>query len=185
MLPEPPFGVTAGRTRERLSEEYNISHVTILNYEKYSQALDLLSIVVPELVPKILSGEIKISHENTVELSRVPYQEIKSLSQIISDDASEFVRNLHKVLSKKHGSTEKPHFSVPAGSVKEMPAYDPDAEISSLALTIPSWVSSINRTCSASNLRGATYKARNKLEKQLLELKESIEYMLTAIREEI
>ncbi len=184
MLSEPPFGVTAGRTRERLSEEYKISHATVLNYEKYSQSLDLLSRVVPELVPKILSGGVKISREYTVELSRLPCQEIKRLSQLISDD-TEFVAYLREVLPKRQSPAEKPPLPIPAGSVKDMPAYDPDAEISSLALTIPSWVSSINRTCSASNLRGATYKARNKLEKQLLELKESIEYMLTAIREEI
>lgn len=183
MLPEPPFGVTAGRTRERLSEEYNISHATVLNYEKYSKSLDLLSRNMPELVPKILSGEVKITHENTIELSRLPCREIKRLSNLISDNASEFTGNLRKVLPKKQSSTEKPHFPVPAGSVKDMPAYDPDAEISSLALTIPSWVSSINRTCSAANLSVVSDNALSKLEKQLLELKESIESMLSTIRE--
>ena len=185
MLPELPFGLTAGRTRERLGEEYNISHATILNYEKYSQALDLLSRVVPELVPKILSGEVKISIENTVELSQLSEQDIKRLSQLISDDTSDFVGYLRKVLPKKQGSTEKLHFPVPAGSVKDMPAYDPDALISSLALTIPSWVSSINRTCSAANLSVVTDNARSKLEKQLLELKETIDAMLATIRGEI
>jgi len=185
MLPEPPFGITAARTRERLSEEYKISHATVQSYEKYSQSLDSLSRVAPELVPKILSGEVKISIENTVELSRLPGLEIKRLSQLISDDTSKFIENLRRVLPKKQSSTEKLYFPVPAGSVKDIPVYDPDAEISSLALTIPSWISSINRTCSAADLSSTTYNARSKLEKQLLELKVTIDSMLAAIREEI
>lgn len=183
-LPEPPFGLTAGRTRERLGQEYNISHATILHYEKYSQALDSLSRVAPELVPKILSGEVRISIENTVELSRLSGQDIKSLIQLISDDTFEFVGKLRKILPKKQGTTEKSNFPVTTGSVKDIPAYDPDAEISSLTLTIPSWISSINRTRSAADLNVVTDNARAKLEKQLLELKETIDSMLVAIYEE-
>ncbi|MGE5417443.1 MAG: hypothetical protein ACM3UZ_11970 [Acidobacteriota bacterium] len=185
MLPEPPFGVTAGRTRERLGEEYNISHASILSYEKYAQALDALSRVVPELVPKILSSEVKISLENTIELSRLSNQDTKQLSQLISDDATEFAENLRKILPKKQRPAEKMSLTIPAGSVKDMPVYDPDVEISSLTLTIPSWVSSINRTCSTVNLSVITDNARSKLVKQLLELKETIDSMLAAIREEI
>ncbi|HBI73834.1 MAG TPA: hypothetical protein DDY59_11685 [Lachnospiraceae bacterium] len=185
MLPEPPFGVTAGRTRERLGQEYNISHATIVNYEKYSQALDSLSRVVPEVVPKILSGKVKISLENTVELSQLSGQEVKHLCQHMPDDTMEFDRNLRMIFPKKQGLENKSPLPIPAGSVKNMPAYDPDAEISSLALTIPSWISSINRTCSTVNLSVVTDNACSKLEHQLLELKNTINSMLAAIKEEI
>lgn len=185
MLPEPPFGVTAGRTRERLGQEYNISHATVLKYEKYSQALDSLSRVVPELVPKILSGKVKISLENTVELSQLSGQEVKRLCQRMPEDTMEFDRKLRMILPKNQGLEKKSSLPIPAGSVKDMPAYDPDAEISSLALTIPSWISSINRTCSTVNLSVVTDNARSKLEQQLLELNQTIDSMLAAIKEEI
>lgn len=181
MLPEPLFGATAGRTRERLGEEYNISHASILNYEKYTKALDLLSKVVPELVPKILASDVKISLENTIALSRLSGQEVRRLSQLVSDDTTEFVSNLRKVLQKNQGSAEKNPLSIPVGLVKEMPAYDPDAEISSLTFTIPSWISSINRARSAADLSDITDNARDKLEKELTELKETINNMLLAI----
>ena len=39
ILPEPPFDEKVGRTRVRLGEEYNISHVTVLKYGKYSHKI--------------------------------------------------------------------------------------------------------------------------------------------------
>lgn len=104
------------------------------------------------------------------------------MSQLVSDDTTEFVSDLRKVLPKNKGSTEKNPLSIPVGLVKEMPAYDPDAEISSLTFTIPSWISSINRACSAADLSDITDNARSKLEKELTELKETINNMLVAIK---
>ena len=184
---EPAFDETAFRTSERLGKEYHISYATVLKYGKYSHALDALSRIVPELVPKILSGEVKISHENIVELSQLSGQDARRLSQLISDDATEFVgySDMRKVLPKRQDSAVSPPLPIPTGSVKDMPAYDPDAEISSLALTIPSWVSSIDRTRSITNLSGISDNARRKLEKELLGLKETINTMLAAIKEVI
>lgn len=187
ILTESVFDETAFRTSERLGKEYNMSYATILKYEKYSDALDALSAIVPQLVSKILSGEIKISHENIVELSRLTGQDAQRLSQYISDNVTKFVgySDIRKVLPKRQDSAVRPPFSIPPGSVKDMPAYDPDAEIFSLALTIPSWVSSIDRTRSVANLSSISNVARCKLEKELMQLKETIESMLTAIKEVI
>ena len=181
MLTEPPFDETACRTRKRLGEEYRICDGTVYKYGIYAHALDSLSKIAPELVSKVLSGELKISHKNIIELSRLSEQDVRHLSQLISDD-TEFIGYLHKVLPKRQGPAEKPPLPIPASSVKDMPAYDPDAEISSLALTVPSWVSSINRTRSASDLSNITDNARRKLEKELMELKETIDFMLAAMK---
>ena len=187
MLVEPLFVETACRTSERLGEEYHISHATIEKYGIYAHALDTLSEVVPELVPKILSGQVKISHENIDELSRLSPQDVLRLSKHISKDGMEFVgySSMRKVLPKRQDSPKQLSPPIPTGSVKDMPIYDPDAEISSLALTIPSWVRSIDRTRSAANLNEISSNARCKLEKELLGLKETIDTMLTAIKEEI
>jgi len=182
---EPPFDGTTCRTRERLGEEYRISEGTVYKYSQYANALDSLSQITPELVPRILSGEVKISHENTVELSRLSGKDIKCLSRMAPENDTEFAEILRKVLPKKQVATEKLHFSVPAGSVKDMPAYDPDAEISSLTFTIPSWVTSISRTSSATNFNAVTDNARSNLVKQLLELKIAVDSMLAVIKEDI
>ena len=126
-----------------------------------------------------------MSHENAVELSRLSGQDIKRLSELITDDFPEFAANICEVIPQKKNQVEKPISSIPTGSVKNMPIYDPDAEISSLTLTIPSWVSSINRTKSSADFSYITDKARRKLEKELLELKKTIDSILAAIKEGI
>ena len=68
-------------------------------------------------------------------------------------------------------------------SIKDMPAFDPDAEAIGLTLTIPSWSSSIDRIID-SDLKTVSAPARQKLHQALLELQESIEVMISAIKEE-
>ena len=181
ILPELAFGASACRIKERLSEEYNISQTSLLNYEKYTQALDLLTKVIPELIPRILTSEIKISIENTIAFSQLSMLEIRELSQLLSDDCKEFICNLHHILLKKQNLSAKDSFQIPAHSIKEMPVYDPDAEISSLTLTIPSWISSINRARSTADLSSITDNAYCKLEKELTELEETISDMLNTL----
>jgi len=182
ILPEPAF-TAPGQTRERLSEEYLISSASILNYEKYTQALDLLSKIIPELVSRILSSEVKISLENAIAFSQLSVPEVKELSPLLADNPREFILNLRRMMLQKQNSSESNSLPIPAGSIKEMPVYDPDAEISSLTLTVPSWISSINRTRSASDFNDITGDACRSLEKELEKLKETINHMLQALKE--
>lgn len=185
----PNLNRTLQKTAARLGREYHISHATVNKYAIYAHALDMLGKKEPEIVPKILSGRVKLSHENVVKLSKLPNADVKRLSQQISNETTDFVgysgtrRELQRsIMSGKE--SEQSAIQIPLGSIKNMPAYDPDAEISSLALTIPSWVSSIDRTRSMANLSIVSSNAREKLEKQLAVLKKTIEDMLAAIKEE-
>jgi len=186
ILTKPPYDETACRTRERIGEEYHISDGTVNRYGIYAHALDALSKVVPELVPKVLSGQVKIPHDNIVEMSRLSHQDVLRLSKDLTDNAINFVgySDTRKLLPKRQ-NTQKHLLPILAGSVKDMPAYDPDAEISSLALTIPSWVSTIDRTHCLAKLNKVSRNARSNLEKELLALRETINTMLTALKEEI
>ena len=69
-------------------------------------------------------------------------------------------------------------------SVKDMPAFDPDAEITGLTLTIPSWASSIDRTRSKADLSIVSDKARDRLAEALTQLQVKVSDMLTALKEE-
>jgi len=174
------------RASERLGKEYCISYATVDKYGIYSHSLDILSKTAPELVSNILCGQIKISQENIAELSRLSPQDILNLNKNISDDIFNFIgySGMRKILPKKQEPAKELTPSIPIGSIKNMPVYDPDAEISGLTLTIPSWVSSINRTHSATNFREISGNARNRLGKELLGLKETINIMLAALKEE-
>ena len=64
-----------------------------------------------------------------------------------------------------------------------MPRYDPDAEIASLALTIPSWISSIERAQSMTNLQLISAGARERIKVQLYQLSSTTATLLNAVKE--
>ena len=67
--------------------------------------------------------------------------------------------------------------------IKQMPEYDPDAELSSLSFTIPSWVRTIERTANNANFIASSDSAKDKLRCQLRELAKAADYLYYQIRE--
>lgn len=67
--------------------------------------------------------------------------------------------------------------------IKVTPKHDPDAEITGLTLTVPSWVSSIERARNLANMNAASAGAKSKLEEALLALQEKVSEILSDIRE--
>jgi hypothetical protein len=65
-----------------------------------------------------------------------------------------------------------------------MPVYDPDSEISGLYLTIPSWITSIKRSCAKADFSKISPEAKARLREQLGELDEEIIAAILQITEE-
>lgn len=168
------------KTAYRLGDEYHISHTTVNKYGCYARALDKLTNKTGNIVPKILSGQVKISHDHVLELSTLSEPEASLVCEQLGSSSNGDI-SYSEVRERLRG--KQGHKSVPKGLVKSMPAYDPNSEISSLALTIPSWISSIKRTEERANLMGATQPAKDKLKNQLTELCEAAMDMLQAIEE--
>ena len=72
----------------------------------------------------------------------------------------------------------------PAPTVKDMPAFDPDGPLMSLALTIPSWVNILERAGGKASLSGASAVCREKLEQALFDLYTAAESALSALLED-
>ena len=64
-----------------------------------------------------------------------------------------------------------------------MPAFDPDAEVSSLAYTIPSWISVIARTMRSTNLNMISSSAKSRLRGQLYTLRAQADTLLDNLKE--
>lgn len=173
------------RTAQRIAEENHVSYNTVQKYAIYTRALEIIGKKVPEIVPKILSGRYKISHNNVVELSRLNAEQIKKVVKRIEETQQPFIR-----YKSTRREVEKASESTPARetaqqpSVKDMPAFDPDAEITGLALTIPSWSSSIDRTKQNANFALASIQAKSRLQEALYELDNKITDILSAIKED-
>lgn len=67
-------------------------------------------------------------------------------------------------------------------TIKDMPPYDPDAEVTSLAYTIPFWIGLINRVFT-NNLENTSISARQNLKRILHELKFNIETLILHMEE--
>lgn len=181
-----PFSVTSAQVKETLAKKYNISQGTILKYEQYAIAIDILWENVPELAHKVLAGEIKISQDNIIRLSRLPEHDSERLKQLVSGNIRLFAKynEIQKFFPKENSQMHTPPISDDIGGIKNMPSFDPDAEISSLTLTIPSWINSIHRTHISTDTKTITKDAHFKLRVQLIKLKESINLILTSMEED-
>ena len=95
----------------------------------------------------------------------------------------EICMNYHNTRKEIHELTKK--METPAvPSVKDMPAYDPDAEAVGLTLTIPTWASSISRVKIIMDKTKMSREARKNLVEALKKLKNRIDEMLSELGEE-
>ena len=171
------------RTSYRLGEEYHLAHGTVEKYGTYSKAIDQIARKEPSMLPKILSGRYKISHDNVVALSRMSASEVRRFGKSMKamKKASPFIP--YGVSRSQISRIAPPETPTIQTAIKNMPEYDPDAEITGLTLTIPSWANSINRTKSNTDLSCISLKARMSLEHALFDLQATIEDLLNAIKE--
>lgn len=176
---KPPQSVKTDRinTANRIAQENYISHGTVEKYASYTRALELIESKCPDIVPYLLSGQCKISHNSIIELSKLSDKEIAQVWSRIRSTEPSFAR-----YSRTRKEIEEVHTDKNAPSIKDMPKFDPDAEITGLTLTIPSWSSSINRVRTKTDLNIISDQARTKLDQALCSLQSQITEMLLAIR---
>lgn len=176
--------VSARNTRRQIASKIahknHVSRATVEKYAIYSRALDVIAGKEPDIVHKILSGQYKIAHKNVVELSKLTAAEIRKIGRRMQRMQGPFVKyNKFRVILA--GTAERIPGEEPVPSVKDMPAFDPDADINVLTLTIPSWSSSINRVRTKTDLSIVSTGARDRLVTELRSLIRRIEEMLAAV----
>lgn len=182
---KPTIKETVHRTGEKLGKEYRIGSNTVVRYGEYASALDTICDASPELHAKIMSGQLKITQKNVVELSRLSPPGIRRVEAELPKDPTELIRYMDaRGLFPKNTSNKTQLAQMQIGAIKDMPQYDPDDIILSLVLTVPSWVSSINRVLASAKFSEVSGNARKKLASVLNELKSVAGIMLSAIEED-
>ncbi len=167
-----------------LGHELYMSAGTVIKYSSFSTALNIIFEQNVELAQRILLGKVRISHENILELSRLMPEEIRSIaSAVISDNVSHvslsYIRNeaqwSHIQPGKAQSRRERREQRMAGhAAIREMPKYDPDAEVNSLCMTIDSWNSSFQRVYNSENFKKITKNARLQLMKKLSLLEHTI-----------
>lgn len=178
---QPP---TKKVTATKIAEDYHICASSVEQYQRYAKALDRIAQVDEEFVKLVLKNTVRLSVNNAIKLSRLSNEEIYAVTSNIRPnmtfhlDEDEIVSLLRHVQHPERNLTQ-PMMPVPPITVKTMPKHDPDAEASSLALTIPSWYTSIQRVQEKAELRDISQKARRSLKQELICLRQTIDNFLT------
>lgn len=183
-IPAALYESTATRTCERLGAEYHISYATVRKYGIYAGLLDQINGQEPAFVKMILQGNFRISHENLVEIGAMKRAELNRLSKYFFNGVEP---NPTYLKFKSLHYDDKPRAAQvepPAGSIKEIPQYDPDAEVASLALTVPSWTDSLQRTQKNTDFSKISERARWRLVYELDHLLFTADGLLSALKEE-
>ena len=163
--------------RETIGKEYSLVYVTVRKYEGYAKELDVINKYCPEFVKEHLAGRMKVSFERIEKMVSLPQEMICNECQRLLQERSEVKKGrVNRNLKNTKTGT------IP--TIKDMPAADPDAEIVSLSLTIPSWRSSILRVRDVSDIGKTSEEARLRLRKALISLKSTTDKLLYVLRED-
>lgn len=178
-----------------IGQEYHVSHATVEKYGRYARALDHIGSIDAAIVPGILSGSIHIGQDNLINLSTLSPHEIRAVASDMPLEApyhcdrETIIGSLMKnreVTEQADKPANEPTLLPQAKtiSVKDMPAFDPDAVIASLTLTIPSWRSSMMRTTSNAKFETVSSEAKGVLRQELFLLIRTAKAILRRIKEE-
>ncbi len=181
-------------THERtlvIARSQHLALGTVNKYRFFQEAADKIAMHAPELGHRIISGNVRISHDNTLALSGHAPEDLRKLEQsVISNGITYLNRDSirHEIMLfgyprhiHEDGRRNKDDFI--QAPIKRMPEYDPDAEVSSLAFTIPSWCNILTRTKNASNFSQASRSAKKRLIGQLVTLSAQADLLLQILKE--
>ena len=169
---------------DAIASDLYIASGTVRKYAQYASAVNLIFDQDTVFAKTILSGKLRLSHENIIELSRLRPEEIRavaksSIEEKVDHITLSYIRNEVKwshiqqksQVSRRERSEEKARNKV---TIRQMPEYDPDSEVNSLCLTIDSWISSIQRVKNSDSFPKITNTASLRLMKKLTVLEQTI-----------
>jgi len=171
-----------GRTADRIGAENNISGGTVRKYAQYAKSLAKIGSIVPELETDILSGSIKVSQENVCELANKGAEELKMIHSRLEKSSGLVKKGFGNTRGALQQRNDVRIASI--GSIKEMPEYDPNAEYTKLALTIPSWIGTLQHAKSTTEVKKTTAEVQLKLKNALLDLEATICSVISSLEED-
>jgi predicted CopG family antitoxin len=168
----------------RLAQEFDCSEPTLRRFVSYAKAIDYLQSVVPDVVSELISGKLRMSVENVRSLANRPDEEIPKIIKRIKS-GEEWLYQIFPERAVKSIKTSLPkRLGKPVqATVKDTPKYDPDAQVTGLTYTIPSWSSVIDRVFMSNDFRVVSKDAREKLLKELFAFKSVTDLLLELLGE--
>lgn len=192
VLMRPPADRRMG-TAASIAKAYNVSHFAVHTYKDIATAIDTIAEKDSRLSERYLTGQLRVKKDDLVTIADMNKYQIRALTNSLMRQKKTICRSqdvLEALSSRdlqRENQTARERRQAQAmatmPSVKDMPAHDPDGEVASLSLTIPSWNSSIGRVFNKTNMQDISDKAKTQLRVELMTLRDSIDLILLAIEE--
>lgn len=170
------------RTSIQMSKEIGLHHSTLEKYGSYATALDLLIRTEPDILNAVMSGDILLSQEETLELSRMEDKGRRDGIRKFLKQASKRAKSRYILDDRKAMKQAEETNPIPLSiGIKEMPAFNPDMELQGLTLTMPTWMMAMERAIRRSDMTLVTDGAKGDLRSALMKLDEQIKTTLEAL----
>ncbi len=171
-------------TAERIARGYQLSSSAVNMYAIYSRDLDMIGRRSATLVRKILCGKMKITRRYVSAIARMDVPSISTLEELLDKQMMNDSFVPYKVTSEEidtYLKNKEP--PVLHTEIKNMPAYDPDAEVNGLILTVTTWKGFIRRMHEKANPDRVSPEAMRRMGNVLRELMEEMNSVLQKIKE--
>lgn len=180
-------------TAAAIANTYSVSHFAVHTYKDIAIAIDKIAEKDSRLSDLYLSGQMRIKKDDLMSIAEMGKYQVRALTNNLLRHKKSVCRtqdvldalSTRDLQLENQSARERRAAQVMATmpSVKDMPKHDPDGEIASLSLTIPSWNSSIARVFNKADMHEISDKAKKQLRVELLSLRDSIDLILLAIEE--
>jgi hypothetical protein len=179
--------VTKRGVAKSIGETYELCRSTIEKYFNYAKAIDEILNYSSVLAQKILSGNLKIAYTTLLYIATLPSENIEYLYRYVCNNNKRNIeeREVKRLIDNYNFYKRKEIKMQSRILIKQEPEYDPDAEIQSLLLTIPSWISSMNRTKNMVDFKKISDGIRINIDVKLDEIIEAISEFRKELEEEL
>lgn len=168
---------------------YGLSSVSVFNHKRMVVGLLKINKISPELARSILDEKVRITSQQIISLSERKDDAIRKfayeLSNWTSNDFPKYSELNKRITNGKQIDRRKRRIMqeiVP--EIRKMPEYDPDAELMSLSLTLPSWINSIRKLCNM-DVKESSIRAKNDLYEALNRLSDTAELLKNHLEDSI
>ena len=174
----------------RLGEKFGYTGASLKKLVTVARSIDYLYKTAPDIATDILAGRTRLSLLNLLLLVKMDMSDIRLVMDRLATEKTSptiiFREQKERPKMKDRRGRPKGYSPVLTSrtSVKDIPPYDPDSQVMALSFTVPSWVSAIDRVFMNADFRKISQLARDKLRKELTELKDIADSVITALSDE-
>jgi hypothetical protein len=170
---------------KKLRLTFGFTDSSYRRFMTFKLAIDRLHQLVPEQMPRIIDGNARLSVGNTLTVSKWEPDNIRTALEKLQKRTASIKtvfaeRPDQRYAVRQYTSNEAQEHKQ---TVKDTPAFDPEAQISGICYTIPSWVTAIDRVFTATEFADVSQNTRYRFVNELTVLRDIAQVVLEMLRE--